>query len=313
MMKKKKVSSYERIRARCGYMFISLWLVGFVIFFLLPFVTSVIYSFNSVKVEIGEVKLTPVGFDNYIGLFLENEEFLPAFTSTLGSVVTQTPLIIIFSLFIAIILNQKFRGRTLARMVFFLPVVIAGGVVMDIISGSQFLNLAMSGGREEMMFEASSVYDILMTWGFNHTLSEYIANMVNSVFQLAWNSGIQILLFLSGLQSINPSLYEVAKVEGASAWVAFWKITLPMIAPTIAPIAKNLATLQKAIASMPQSEIDPSLMEQNTIVIELKLGENSFRLPQQEVRRLPKAMQEAILSGIHGEITDVEAEEILDS
>lgn len=219
MMKKKKVSSYERIRARCGYMFISLWLVGFVIFFLLPFVTSVIYSFNSVKVEIGEVKLTPVGFDNYIGLFLENEEFLPAFTSTLGSVVTQTPLIIIFSLFIAIILNQKFRGRTLARMVFFLPVVIAGGVVMDIISGSQFLNLAMSGGREGMMFEASSVYDILMTWGFNHTLSEYIANMVNSVFQLAWNSGIQILLFLSGLQSINPSLYEVAKVEGASAWV----------------------------------------------------------------------------------------------
>ena len=83
MMKKKKVSSYERIRARYGYMFISLWLVGFVIFFLLPFVTSVIYSFNSVKVEIGEVKLTPVGFDNYIGLFLENEEFLPAFTSTL--------------------------------------------------------------------------------------------------------------------------------------------------------------------------------------------------------------------------------------
>ena len=77
--------------------------------------------------------------------------------------------------------------------------------------------------------------------------------------------------------------------------------------------AKNLATLQKAIASMPQSEIDPSLMEQNTIVIELKLGENSFRLPQQEVRRLPKAMQEAILSGIHGEITDVEAEEILES
>ena len=233
MMKKKKVSSYERIRARYGYMFISLWLVGFVIFFLLPFVTSVIYSFNSVKVEIGEVKLTPIGFDNYIGLFLENEEFLPAFTSTLGSVVTQTPLIIIFSLFIAIILNQKFRGRTLARMVFFLPVVIAGGVVMDIISGSQFLDIAMSGGREGMMFEASSVYDILMTWGFNHTLSEYIANMVNSVFQLAWNSGIQILLFLSGLQSINPSLYEVAKVEGASAWVAFWKITLPMIAPTI--------------------------------------------------------------------------------
>ena len=232
-MKKKKVSSYERIRARYGYVFISLWLVGFVVFFLIPFITSVMYSFNRVKVEIGEVKLTPVVFDNYIGLFLENEEFLPAFTGTLGQVITQTPLIIIFSLFIAIILNQKFRGRTIARTVFFLPVVIAGGVVMNIISGNQFLNLAMSGDRGGMLFEASSVYDVLMNMGFNHTLSEYIANMVNSVFQLAWSSGIQILLFLSGLQSINPSLYEVAKIEGAGAWVSFWKITLPMIAPTI--------------------------------------------------------------------------------
>lgn len=232
-MKKKKVSSYERIRARYGYVFIALWLVGFTVFFLLPFVTSVVYSFSSVKVEIGEVILKPVGFKNYMALFLENEEFMPAFTSTLTSVITQTPLIIIFSLFIAIILNQKFRGRLFARTVFFLPVVIAGGVVMDIVNGSQFLTLAMSGGREGMMFEAESVYDLMMKMGMNNIISEYISGMVNSIFQLAWSSGIQILLFLSGLQAINPSLYEVAKIEGASAWVSFWKITLPMIAPTI--------------------------------------------------------------------------------
>lgn len=232
-MKKKKVSSYERIRARYGYVFIALWLVGFTIFFLLPFITSVVYSFSSVKVEIGEVILKPVGFKNYTALFLENEEFMPAFTGTLTSVITQTPLIIIFSLFIAIILNQKFRGRLFARTVFFLPVVIAGGVVMDIVNGSQFLTLAMSGGREGMMFEAESVYDLMMKMGMNNIISEYISDMVNSIFQLAWSSGIQILLFLSGLQAINPSLYEVAKIEGASAWVSFWKITLPMIAPTI--------------------------------------------------------------------------------
>lgn len=232
-MAKKKISSYERIRARAGYIFISLWLVGFILFFLLPFITSIVYSFCSVKVDIGEVKLAPVGFSNYIALFLENEKFLSAFTSTLTNVLTQTPLIIVFSLFIAIILNQKFHGRLLARAVFFLPVVIAGGVVMDIINGNQFMSLAMSGGRNGMMFEADSVYDILMNMGFNTIISEYIANMVNSIFRLAWNSGIQILLFLSGLQSINPALYEVAKVEGAGAWVSFWKITLPMIAPTI--------------------------------------------------------------------------------
>lgn len=225
--------SYERIKARYGYVFISLWLVGFILLFAIPFLTTVVYSFSEVKVDPGNIQTKPIGFANYTKLFLGDAEFLPAFTGTITSVLKETPLICVFSLFIAILLNQNFRGRLVARAVFFLPVIIASGVVMDIINGDQFLNIIMTGQRASMLFEADSVQDILLKMGLDQTIIDSIVQTVNRVFYLSWNSGIQILIFLAGLQSIPASLYEVSKVEGANAWVAFWKITLPMIAPML--------------------------------------------------------------------------------
>lgn len=229
----KKPLSYERVKARYGYVFISLWLVGFILLFALPFGSSLVYSFCDVKVDPGNIKLSFIGFSNYSKMFLEDAAFLPAFTNTIRSVVIETPLICVFALFIAILLNQNFHGRLLARAIFFLPVIIAGGVVMDIINGDQFLNLIMTGQRASMMFEADSVQDILLKTGLDQSIIDTIVQTVNRVFYLSWNSGIQILIFLAGLQSIPTSLYEVSKVEGANAWVAFWKITLPMIAPML--------------------------------------------------------------------------------
>ncbi len=232
-MTRKRIRSYEKVKSRYGYVFISIWLVGFLAFFLTPFITSIVYSFCDMEINPGDVRLTFVGFANYAKLFVGDTEFMPAFTETFSSVVVQTPLINIFALFIAIILNQKFHGRLFARAVFFLPVIIASGVVMNIINGDQFLGMLMSGQRSSMMFEANTIKDVLQNMGFDQIVSEYIMNTVNQIFYLSWSSGIQILIFLSGLQSISPSLYEVAKVEGANAWVSFWKITLPMIAPMI--------------------------------------------------------------------------------
>lgn len=232
-MSKRRPLSYEKKKSAYGYVFISMWLIGAVVFFLIPFVSAVIYSFHDMQIDPGNVVLTSPGWQNYRRMFVEDSEFLPAFTSTLGSVLAQVPLICIFSLFIAVILNQKFRGRMIARAIFFLPVIITSGVVMNIINGDQFIGQIMSGQRSSMMFEASSVRDMLTATGLDQIAVDFIVSVVDRIFDLSWSSGIQILIFLAGLQSISPTLYEVCRVEGANAWVTFWKVTLPMIGPMI--------------------------------------------------------------------------------
>lgn len=228
-----KKLSYERKKSYYGYLFISIWFVGFLVLFLSPFIQSVRYSLSKVTIEQGYVGMQWVGFKNYINLFTENTDFLPAFTGTITSVLMKTPLIIVFSLFIAVILNQKFHGRVLARALFFLPVIISGGIAIEIMNGNSLLNLASSSDTASAMFQSKSISDMLLSAGLSPTAIDYVQNTVDSIFQLCWNSGIQILIFLAGLQSIPRSMYEVAEVEGSNAWVTFWKVTMPMLAPML--------------------------------------------------------------------------------
>lgn len=229
----KKKLSYERKKSYYGYLFISIWFVGFLVLFLSPFIQSIRYSLSKVSIEQGYVGMEWMGLKNYINLFTENTDFLPAFTGTISSVLMKTPLIIVFSLFIAVILNQKFRGRVLARAIFFLPVIISGGIAIEIINGNSLLNLASSSDTASSMFQAKSISDMLLSAGLSPTAIDYVQSTVDSIFQLTWNSGIQILIFLAGLQSIPRSMYEVAEVEGSNAWVTFWKVTMPMLAPML--------------------------------------------------------------------------------
>lgn len=228
-----KKLSYERKKSYYGYLFISIWFVGFLVLFLSPFIQSVRYSLSKVTIEQGYVGMQWVGFKNYINLFTENTDFLPAFTGTITSVLMKTPLIIVFSLFIAVILNQKFHGRVLARALFFLPVIISGGIAIEIMNGNSLLNLASSSDTASAMFQSKSISDMLLSAGLSPTAIDYVQSTVDSIFQLCWNSGIQILIFLAGLQSIPRSMYEVAEVEGSNAWVTFWKVTMPMLAPML--------------------------------------------------------------------------------
>lgn len=228
-----KKLSYERKKSYYGYLFISLWAVGFVIFFLFPFITSVRYSLAEVSIQQGYVGLKSCGFDNYKNLFIKNPEFLPAFTDTVTSVAMKSPLIIIFSLFIAVVLNQKFKGRTFFRAIFFLPVIISSGIAIEIINGNYYLGLISSGGRASALFESQSISEMLINSGVPQSAVDYILGIVNDIFGLIWNSGIQILIFIAGLQSIPTTLYEVANVEGSNGWTTFWKITVPMLAPML--------------------------------------------------------------------------------
>ena len=219
-----KKLSYERKKSYYGYAFISLWAVGFIFLFLLPFITSVRYSLSSVTIKQGYVGLKACGFNNFVNLFVKNPDFLPAFTETVTTVAAKSPLIIIFSLFI---------GRTFFRAVFFLPVIIAGGIAIEIINGNYFLGLISSGDRSNALFQSQSIAASLTSAGIPQTAVDYILKTVEEIFGLVWNSGIQILIFIAGLQSIPSTLYEVANVEGSNGWTTFWKITVPMLAPML--------------------------------------------------------------------------------
>ncbi len=230
---KKRIKSYEKKKSRYGYYFIGLWVFGFIFLFLVPLFTSLIYSFSSVKIEAGYVILKNVGLENYIYAFTGDAKFPTAFVETLTTVITQTPLLIVFSLLMAIILNQNFYGRSLVRAIFFLPVIIASGVVINIIKGDSILSLLVSGQRASMMFEVTSTQAFMQNLGIDSKIITFITNSVNDIFNLTWKSGIQILIFLAALQSVPVQLYEVSKVEGATAWETFWKITFPLIMPMI--------------------------------------------------------------------------------
>lgn len=231
--KRKAAAALSEKQARAGYWFIAPWIVGVIFLFLIPVFTSLIYSFCRVGVRAGGTKLTFVGLDNYIYIFTKSETFLPALANALKDMLYQVPIIAFFSMFIAQILNQKFVGRTAARILFFLPVIIASGVVIEILTKtgmSTSVNLEAQSNIFTLQ-EESAIIKILNQSGLSKTVIEYLKTLVSNIFDITWKSGIQILLYLSALQSIPKSYYEVSSMEGATPWEEYWKITFPLLSP----------------------------------------------------------------------------------
>ncbi|MBQ3919801.1 MAG: sugar ABC transporter permease [Oscillospiraceae bacterium] len=228
--------SYEKKKGLYGYGFIGIWFIGALMFFIIPVIQSFIYAFYDVTPDVGALVMKPLGIDNFKRAFTIDPDFRVNLTSVLGDTAWQTPIVLIFSLFVAIIINQEFKGRTFARAVFFLPVIIATGPVYAIITG----NLNTSGTAEaeqfSSMFSANMVDELLEfvgIYGFNDKLTEILSTMTSDILNLVWKCGIQIIVFLSALQGIPSSAKEAAGIEGATAWEFFWKITLPYVSPMI--------------------------------------------------------------------------------
>lgn len=228
--------SYERRKALYGYGFISIWLVGTVCFFLVPLLTSFIWSFCDVTIDTGNSTLKWVGLKNFEHALTVDPKYTDCLKDTLIETLWKTPLIVIFSLFIAVILNQKFKGRAMARAIFFLPVIIATGPVYAVISGDIKSTGNTGAAQFSTMFSTNMVGELLQflgIYGLSNSMEAMISAISDNIFSIVWASGIQILLFLAALQTIPSSAREAAQLEGATAWEYFWKITFPYVSPFI--------------------------------------------------------------------------------
>lgn len=233
---KKRKMPYEKRKSLYGYGFISLWLVGTIIFFIVPLLTSLYYSFNEVTIDAGSTITKWKGLANYDYVLNVDENYTDYLIDTLLETLWKTPLIIIFSLFIAVILNQKFRGRAFARAVFFLPVIIATGPVYSIINGDMQSTGNSGAGQFSTMFSTDLVGELMQflgIYGLSDQMQTLITTVSDNIFGIVWSAGIQILIFLAALQNIPVSAKEAAQMEGATAWEYFWKITFPYVSPFI--------------------------------------------------------------------------------
>lgn len=208
-----------------GLFFVTPFIIGLMIFFLFPFFMSIKLSFGKVKNIVG-FDVVWSGFGNYIKAFLMDVNFLPTFWKVVRNTLIQAPLIIVFALLIAILINKDIKGKGFFRTIFFIPFLLGTGEVMR-----QLLSQGVDKQVLSLVNGNLIPKDILMYFG------PQVVKMVEDVFGLLvtvlWSCGVQILLFLSGLQGISPALYESAKVDGATQWEVFWKITLPMISPIL--------------------------------------------------------------------------------
>lgn len=233
----KVAATIEQRRAWAGFIFILPWLIGFIYFFLMPFIKTIWFSFSTIQISGEGMKTKFIGMQNYRKTFLEDPDNVRLIFSSLGDMVYQVSIIVVLSLFVAVMLNQKFRGRVLARAIFALPIIISSGVVIYLLKYDVLAQSMQGSNQGADLFQSSELMQMLIQSGFNTQLVSYFMGIVNGIYELIWKSGVQILLFLAALQSIPGYLYEASSLEGATKWEAFWKITFPLVSPFILVVA----------------------------------------------------------------------------
>ncbi len=222
----------SRKRAIWGFIFICPFIIGFIVFFLGPMIQSFAFALSELEIKPAGFDLHYVGLDNFRYALRVDPDYLRVFTETTLQILIELPAVIIFSFFAATLLNQEFRGRALARVIFFLPVILTAGIIYKFESGDIFHEmLGYVPDQADVISTSQSAMRLMLKLRMPEAFTQYIIAAVNRTPDIINASAIPILIFLSGLQGIPSSLYECAKIEGATGWETFWKITFPLISP----------------------------------------------------------------------------------
>ena len=245
--KRKKIVSLDKKKARAGWIFVLPFVIGFVLIYVPMIAQSIISTFYDValstKLE-GYYTIKAVGFENYQAVLFEDTVFVQTLVSGMTQMLIDIPAIIIFSLFMAVILNQKMIGRAVFRAIFFVPVIVSTGIIaeMDRATANLSTNMegevstgqqAQGGGSATEMINAADISALFSSMKIGGGLVTYVVQIINNIYNIVNRSGVQLLIFLAGLQSISPAIYESCSIDGATGWETFWKITFPMISPMI--------------------------------------------------------------------------------
>ena len=239
-MKKRKLTLSQK-RTLSGYLFILPWFIGFLVFYVRSLFMTAQFSLSELTMDVVNGGYTPewVGLENYLYAFTAHGSFKQILTTSVMDMVIDVPLIIFFSLFMALMLNRKFRGRTLVRAIFFLPVILNAEAIVDAVeTATMMVATGVSASSQEMAAQSAGMgmsyyIDLFGNLMIPKQLLEYIVGAVDRITSIISASGVQIVIFIAALQSIPGSLYEVAKIEGATAYETFWKVTFPMVMPHI--------------------------------------------------------------------------------
>ncbi len=240
--KKKKIASLDKRKSRAGWLFVLPFIIGLVFIYLPILWESITYSFYNYSSVKGIVTKEFVGFQHYSTALFGDAAFAQSLLTGLQEMAFDIPAILIFSLFVAVILNQKMVGRAAFRAIFFLPVVVSTGMMESIMSTSygasgNNMDLGMEESATEKLESTMALEGLLASifegLGFGSGLVTYISSAVASISGIINRSGVQILIFLAALQSISPAIYESCQIDGATSWETFWKITFPMVSPMI--------------------------------------------------------------------------------
>ena len=241
--KRRRAASLDKRKARGGYLFVLPFILGLILIYFPVIIDSFRYSLSSMTFQDGAFKITFIGLENYQEALFVDTSYVKTLMGGIQSLIVDIPAIVIFSLFIAVILNQKVLGRAVFRTIFFIPVICATGIMESIAAATSSYNDYIAdqgqsintGALESGGFQmnAEKITQLFENMKIGTELADFVVGAVNRISGIIDRCGVQMLILLAALQSISPSIYESCSIDGATTWETFWKITLPMISPMI--------------------------------------------------------------------------------